>query len=284
MSLNLTRRPTVRKILLGIGDHALGIVMCFVVLFPFYIVIVTAFMTQSQSGTGALIPHPWVWTNFRDAIAAFPFLRNLLNTIIYSVSATAGIVVSSIFTAYGLSRLKWRARDWVFVAVLAAMMIPPQVTTLPLYVMYAKMHMIGTLWPLILPNLFCDAYSVFLLRQFFLTIPVEMTEAARLDGAGELNVLFRVIVPMAKSGIAAIALFAFMWAWNDFYGPLVYSGTKAANMTLSVGLSQMAINSHQQSFQLQMAASLMFMLPVLIIFFLAQKVFVEGISITGVKG
>lgn len=281
---SLARKPTTRRLLLGIADHAVGIVLGIVVLFPFFIVFVTAFMTQSQSGVGSLWPKPWVFTNFRDAIAAFPFWHNLLNTVLYAVISAAGVMVSSTFASYGLARLKWRARNWVFVLVLAGMMIPPEVTTLPLYVMYARLHLIGTVWPLILPNLFCDAYSIFLLRQFFLTIPQEMTEAARLDGAGEMGVLFRVIVPLTKPGIAAIGLFQFMYAWNDYYTPLVYGGSKAANDTLSVGLSMMAINAHQQSYQLQMAASLLFMLPPLIIFFLAQKVFVEGISITGIKG
>ncbi|MCL2464962.1 MAG: carbohydrate ABC transporter permease [Micrococcales bacterium] len=284
ISWRMTRRPGVRRVLTAVAEHAIGIVLCIAVLFPFVIVVVTAFMTQVQSGTGALVPSPWVWTNFRDSISAFPFMRNLLNTVIYSVVASLGVMISSTFTSYALARLRWRLREVTFIVVLAGMMIPPQVTTLPLYVLYARMHMVGTLWPLILPPLFADAYSVFLLRQFFMTIPVEMTEAARLDGAGELKILSRIVVPLAKPGIAAIGLFSFMWTWNDFYNPLVYGGSKAANQTLSVGLSMMAINSHQQSYQLQMAASLMFILPVLIIFFLAQRVFVEGISITGIKG
>jgi len=285
MARRMTRRPTVRHILLGIADHAVGIALSCVILFPFVIVLMTALMTQGQSGTGTLWPRPFVWTNFRDALAAFPFWRNFLNTVLYAVIGAAGVMVSSTFASYALSRLKWRAREWVFILVLAAMMIPQEVTTLPMYVLYAKLHMLGTLWPLILPNLFCDAYSIFLLRQFFLTIPGEMTEAARLDGAGELGILFRIIVPLTKPGIAAIGLFQFMYAWNDFYAPLVYSGqTGANNYTLSVGLSYMAITSHQQSYQLQMAASLLFMLVPLVIFFLAQKVFVEGISITGIKG
>jgi len=280
----ITRKPTVHRILMGIANHAVAIVLSIIVLLPFVIVFLTAFMTQAQSGTSNLLPSPWIWTNFRDAIKTFPLWHNLLNTVIYAAVGSLGIMISSIFTAYGLSRLRWRIRDWVFIVVLAAMMIPPQVTTLPLYVMYARLHITGTLWPLILPNLFFDAYSVFLLRQFFFTIPTEMTEAARLDGAGELGILFRVIVPLTKPGIAAIGLFSFMYNWNDFYTPLVYSGQKTSAQTLSVGLSLMATSQHQQAYQMQMAASLMFMVPVIVIFFLAQKVFVEGISITGVKG
>ena len=280
----MMRKPTARRILMGIANHAIAIVLSIVVLLPFVIVFTTAFMTQAQSGTSNLWPNPWVFTNFANSIKTFPFWHNFLNTIAYAGIGSLGIMVSSIFTAYGLSRLKWRIRDWVFIAVLAAMMIPPQVTTLPLYVMYTNLHMNNTILPLILPNLFFDAYSVFLLRQFFFTIPTEMTEAARLDGAGEMSILLRVIVPLTKPGIAAIGLFSFMYNWNDFYTPLVYSGTNQSVQTLAVGLSLMATNQHVSAYQYQMAASLMFMVPVIVIFFLAQKVFVEGISITGVKG
>jgi multiple sugar transport system permease protein len=194
------------------------------------------------------------------------------------------VVVSSVPVAYALARLKWRGREAAFLVVLAAMMIPAQVTSLPLYVMYAHAGWIGTLKPLIVPSFFGDAFSIFLLRQFFLTIPDEFTEAARVDGAGELRILWRVLIPMARPAIAAVGLFAFLYAWNDFYNPLLYTGNSDTGQTLAVALSQLAKNGHQNAYQLQMAASLMFLLPVLVLFFLAQKVFVEGIALTGVKG
>jgi len=273
-----------RLILMTIAEHSVAIVLAIAFLAPFAIIFLTAFMTQAQSGTGALWPHPWVWTNFRDVFQAMPFARNFANSVIYAVLACTGVILSSVPVAYALSRLRWRAREWVFIVVLATMMVPAQVTSLPLFVMYAKFGLVGTLAPLIVPCFFGDAYSIFLLRQFFLTIPQELTEAARIDGANEWQIMMRVIVPIGKPGIAAIGLFSFLWAWNDFYNPLLYTGNTTNTQTLAVALSRMATSQHQQAFQMQMAAALMFAIPVIIIFFFAQKAFVEGISITGVKG
>ena len=272
------------RILVGIAEHSVAIVLAVAFLAPFAIIFLTAFMSQVQAGTGSLWPHPWVFTNFRDVFAAMPFWRDFANTVLYAVLACCGVVLSSTPVAYALSRLRWRGREWVFIVVLATMMIPAQVTSLPLYVMYAKIGWVGTLAPLIVPTFFGDAYSIFLLRQFFLTIPQELTEAARIDGANEFRIMMRVIIPIAKPGIAAIGLFSFLWAWNDFYNPLLYTGNSNNNQTLAVGLSQLAKSAHEQSQQMQMAAALMFAIPVIIIFFFAQKAFVEGISITGVKG
>jgi len=273
-----------RHVLASVAEHSVAIALSVAFLAPFCIIVLTAFMTQAQAGTGSLWPHPWVFTNFRDVFTAMPFLRNFGNTVAYAGLACIGVVLSSTPVAYALSRLRWRGREWVFIVVLATMMVPAQVTSLPLYVMYSHLGWIGTLAPLIVPCFFGDAYSIFLLRQFFLTIPHELTEAARIDGANEFQIMMRVIVPIAKPGIAAIGLFAFLWAWNDFYNPLLYTGDNNLNQTLAVALSRMATSMHQQAYQMQMAAALMFAIPVIVIFFFAQRAFVEGISITGVKG
>jgi multiple sugar transport system permease protein len=279
------RRPPTRRLLAAIAEHSVAIVMSLAFLAPFTVIFLTAFMSQQQAGSMNLWPQPWVFTNFGDVFAVMTpaFSLDFLNTVIYAVSSAAGVMVSATLTAYALSRLRWPGRDVVFVIVLATMMIPAQVTSLPLYVLYSRVHLIGTLWPLILPNLLCDAYSVFLLRQFFLTIPIDVTEAARIDGASEWQILTRVIVPMARPGIAAVGLFAFLYAWNDFYNPLIYTGNSSTTQTLAVALTNLAQSQHQQAYQLQMAAVLMFVVPVLIIFFLAQRVFVEGINLTGSK-
>src|SRR4030095_4322229 len=145
---------------------------------------------------------------------------------------------SSIPVAYALSRLRWRGRDAVFVLVLVAMMLPFQVTVVPVYVLFSKLHLVGSLWPLIIPNFLGDAFSIFLLRQFFMTIPEEYADAARVDGAGELRVMLLVVARLGETAIAAVALFAFLYAWNDFFGPLLYTGENEAHWTLSVGLSQ----------------------------------------------
>jgi len=153
----------------------------------------------------------------------------------------------------------------------------------PLYVMYAKLHLVGTLWPLIIPNWFGDAFSIFLLRQFFMTIPEEYSDAARVDGCGELKIMLTVILRLAKPAIAAVALFSFLYAWNDFFGPLLYTGENDAHWTLSVGLANFR-SLHQVEWNVTMAATLLVMIPVILLFFAAQKAFVEGVTLTGVKG
>jgi multiple sugar transport system permease protein len=212
----------------------------------------------------------------------------MLNTLEYSVLGTLGLVVSSVPVAYALARLRWRGRQAMFMVVLVALMLPPQVTVVPLYVMWAKFHpfgfdFIGTLWPVILPNWFGDAFSIFLLRQFFLSIPEEYLDAARVDGCGELRILTTVVLRLAKPAIAAVALFSVLYTFNDFFLPLLYTGENPAHWPVSVGLSQYR-SLHQVQWNLTMAATLVVMAPVVILFFLAQRAFVEGVTLTGVKG
>ena len=163
------------------------------------------------------------------------------------------------------------------------MMLPPQVTVIPVYVLWAKLGLVGSLWPLILPNWLGDAFSIFLLRQFFLTIPEEYLDAARVDGCGELRILTTVVVRMSKPAIAAVALFSFLFCFNDFFGPLLYTIENPDHWTLSVGLAQFR-TLYQVQWNLTMAATLIVMAPVIILFFLAQRAFVEGVTLTGVKG
>jgi ABC-type sugar transport system permease subunit len=167
--------------------------------------------------------------------------------------------------------------------ILATLMLPFQVTVIPLYVIFVRLGWINTLAPLIVPSFFGDAFSIFLLRQFFLTIPDEMSDAARVDGASEWQIMTRVIVPLAKPAIAAVALFNFLYNWNDFFGPLLYVVGNSKLWTLGLALSEFR-TMHHVEWNLTMAASMLFMLPVIVIFFLAQRVFVEGVTLTGVKG
>jgi multiple sugar transport system permease protein len=157
------------------------------------------------------------------------------------------------------------------------------VIAVPMYVLWAKVGLTGTLWPLIIPNLFGDAFSIVLLRQFFITIPQSYSDSARVDGASEITTLWRVILPLAKPGIAAAALFSFLNSWNDYFGPLLYAGENSSSWTLSRGLASVR-GLHQVKWNLTMAATLMVMLPVILLFFLAQKQFIEGVKFSGVKG
>jgi multiple sugar transport system permease protein len=281
------RRPPAavlrKRRLVWIAEHSLLIVAAAIFLAPIVFILLTSLMSTQQVLSPGIWPHPFRPHNFLDVFTAAPMWRFALNTAIYGVLATVGMLVSSIPVAYALSRLRWKGRDAALLVVLVSMMLPPQVTIVPVYVLFAKLHLVGTLWPLILPNWFGDAFSIFLLRQFFLTIPEEYLDAARVDGCGEFRILITVVLRLAKPAIAAVALFSFLYAFNDFFGPLLYTGENAAHWTLSVGLSQFH-TLHQVQWNLTMAATVIVMAPVVVRFFLAQKAFVEGVTLTGVKG
>lgn len=277
-----------RRMLILIADHSLLIVAAIAFLLPVVFIVLTSLMTNEQALSARLWPAPFRWDNYVDVFSTVPVLRWTFNSFMYASLATLGLLVSSIPVAYAFARLRWRGRDTLFLVVLVALMLPPQVTVVPLYVMWAKLHFfghhfIGTLWPLILPNWFGDAFAIFLLRQFFLTIPEEYLDAARVDGCGEFRILTTVVLRMAKPAISAVALFSVLYTWNDFFLPLLYVGENPDNWVASIGLSQFR-NLHQVQWNLTMAATLLVMLPVVIVFFLAQKAFVEGVTLTGVKG
>ncbi len=277
-----------RRALGAVADHSILIAAAIAFLVPFLFMLLTALMSDSQALSPHLWPHPFRWSNFADVFTKAPFMTWIGNTLMYSVLATIGVVVSSVPVAYALARMRWRGREVAFVIVLVALMLPPQVTVVPLYVMWAKVHpfgfnFIGTLWPVIIPAWFGDAFSIFLLRQFFLTIPEEYLDAARVDGCGEIRILTTVVVRLAKPAIAAVALFSFLYTFNDFFLPLLYTGESPNHWVLSIGLSEFR-SLHQVQWNLTMAATLLVMAPVIVIFFLAQRVFVEGVTLTGVKG
>jgi multiple sugar transport system permease protein len=277
-----------RRFLLAVANHSVLIVAAIAFLAPFAFVTLTALTTNEQALSSRLWPHPFAWHNFVDVFTKAPLWRWTLNTLEYSVLATIGVVVSSVPVAYALARLRWRGQQAMFMVVLVALMLPPQVTVVPLYVLWSKLHpfgfdFVGTLWPVIIPNWLGDAFSIFLLRQFFLTIPEEYLDAARVDGCGELRILVTVVSRLAKPAIAAVALFSFLYTFNDFFLPLLYTGEAPQHWVLSIGLSEFR-SLHQVQWNLTMAATLLVMAPVIVIFFLAQKAFVEGVTLTGVKG
>ena len=272
-----------KRFLIAVADHSLLIAAAIMFLAPFVFIVLTSLMTNNQALSPRLWPEPFRWSNYTDVFHTAPIWRYALNTTYYAVLATIGVLVSSIPVAYALSRLRWKGRDVVFIAVLVAMMLPIQITVVPVYVLFSKLHLVGSLWPLIIPNFLGDAFSIFLLRQFFLTIPEEYSDAARVDGCGELRILFSVFLRLAKPAIAAVALFEFLFCFNDFFGPLLYTAENPGHWTLSLGLAQFR-TIYQVQWNLTMAATLLFMAPVIVIFFLAQKAFVEGVTLTGVKG
>nr|WP_103889286.1 carbohydrate ABC transporter permease [Actinacidiphila yanglinensis] len=273
-----------RRTLHWIGVHSLGIAAAAFFVLPFVFVVLTALMSDNQALTRSLWPHPFEWSNFRTVWDTPGFLTWWRNTLVYAVSGTVLTVVSSLPVAYALAKFRFRGRNLIMVLVISTMMLPPQVIIIPMYLFWTKqLHMDGTLWPLIIPMAFGDAFTIFLLRQFLLTIPKEYTEAARVDGCGELRTLLTVIVPMIRPALAAVALFQFFYCWNDYFGPQIYASSNPAAWTLSYGLESFK-GAHHTNWNLTMAATVLVMAPVIVVFFFAQKAFIEGVTLTGVKG
>jgi len=217
------------------------------------------------------------WGNYRQVFRKIPFLVYLRNTLILAVLGVLGVLFSNTLVAYGFSKILWRGRDKFFYATMATMMIPFPVTMIPLFVVFKKLGMTGTLMPLWVPAFFGSAFNIFLLRQFFLRIPKDISEAATLDGAGEFTIFWRIYVPLAAPALAVVALFHFIWAWNDFLGPLLYL-TDQNTFTLSLGLQFYQSQHGGTQWHLLMAASTLTVLPVVILFFLTQRTFLRGIT------
>ncbi|MEU0188707.1 carbohydrate ABC transporter permease [Streptomyces afghaniensis] len=273
-----------RAFLEWIAIHSVGVAAALFFTLPFLFVFLTSLMSDSQALSRDLIPHTWEWDNYRRVFDTPGFLTWWRNTLFYAVLGTALTVISSIPVAYALAKFRFRGRNLALMLVISMMMLPPQVIIIPMYLFWAKqLDLSGTLWPLIIPMAFGDAFSIFLLRQFLTTIPDEYLDAAKVDGCGDLRTLLKVVLPMAKPGIAAVALFQFFYAWNDYFGPQIYASENPGAWTLSYGLESFK-GAHHTDWNLTMAATVLVMAPVILVFFFAQKAFVEGVTLTGVKG
>jgi multiple sugar transport system permease protein len=271
------------KTLVFIARHSIAIALAVMFLAPVVFIVLTSFMSSSESLTSHHLPTVWHPENYVEVFRKTSMPRYLLNTVMYAGLATLFTICSSVPAAYALAKLRWRGRNVLFLVIICMMLLPPQITTVPLYLMWADYHLTGTLWPLVLPTLFGDAFSIFLLRQFMLTIPDEYLDAARVDGCGEWRTLLRVVGPMARPGIAATAMFQFFYAWNDYYGPFLYTSENQSNWTMSLGLASFR-TLHAVAWNLVTAATVLTIAPVILVFFFAQKAFVQGVTLTGVKG
>ncbi|MFD9129111.1 carbohydrate ABC transporter permease [Kitasatospora sp. NPDC059571] len=273
-----------RAALNWVAVHSLAIAAALFFLLPFAFVLLTSVMSDQQALTSELWPTSWHWGNYTKVWRTPGFLTWWGNTLLYAGAGTALTVLSSVPVAYALAKFRFRGRNLALMAVISMMMLPPQVTVIPMYLFWAnQLHLTGSLWPLVIPMAFGDAFSIFLLRQFLLTIPNEYLEAARIDGCGDLRTLVRVVLPMARPAIAAVALFQFFSCWNDYFGPQIYASENPGAWTLSYGLESFK-GAHHTNWNLTMAATLLVMAPVIILFFFAQKAFIEGVTLTGVKG
>ncbi len=232
--------------------------------------------------------HPvLLWRNYSDALKFLPpeykhGLKPLWNTIYVTILTIVGTVLSSSLVAYSFARLRWPGRDIMFVVLLATMMIPAAVTMLPVFLIFRSLGWIDTLRPLWFPAIFGSAFNVFLLRQFFMTIPLELEDAAKIDGCGYFTIYWRIMLPLIKPALAAITIFAFMGSWNNFMGPLIYLSSPE-NMTLAYAL-QLFQGMHGGEPAMMMAASTLVMLPVLAVFFFTQRYMIQGVTLTGIKG
>jgi multiple sugar transport system permease protein len=284
-----TRRQTAapnrrKEVLEWIGLHSLAVAAALFFVLPFVFVFLTALMSDQQALTRNLWPNTWEWHNIATVWNTPGFLTWWRNTLLYAGLGTILTLLSSIPVAYALARFRFRGRNLAMMVVISTMMLPPQVVIIPMYLFWAQqLHLSGTLWPLIIPLAFGDPFSIFLLRQFLLTVPKEYIDAAKMDGCGDFRALIRVVIPMIRPAIAAVALFEFFSCWNDYFGPQIYASENPAAWTLSYGLESFK-SAHQTNWNITMAATLLVMAPVIIVFFFAQKAFIEGVTLTGVKG
>ncbi len=228
------------------------------------------------------IPNPVIWRNYTDVFHYAPLHKYLLNTLIIVVPSIVGAVVTSSLAAYAFARLRAPGKKAIFMTLLATMMLPGAVQMIPTYIIFAKLDWVGTFKPLTIPALAGSAFTIFMLRQFYMTIPMDLEDAAKIDGCSRLQTWFSIIMPLAKPALATVTVFAFMGAWNDYMGPLIYLSNKR-QYTLTLGL-QVFSRSSGSEWGMLMAASTMMVAPIILLFFFAQKNFVQGITMTGIKG
>ena len=278
------RRRKGRKALAGkILTYALLIALGTLFFIPFLWMIMTSLKSNAEVVRQNFLPEGLLISNYPKALTTMPFLQYTVNTLKITILNMIGTVFSASLVAYAFAKLRWKGRDIWFMIMLATMMLPSQVTQIPLFVLYKKLGWLNTYLPLVVGSFFGGgAFNVFLLRQFFSTLPNELSEAARVDGCSELGIFGHLVLPLCKPALATSAIFSFMGSWNDFFGPLIYL-TEPKKYTIALGLRAFQGYSGVQ-WNLLMAASVVVALPTLALFFCFQNYFVKGITLTGIKG
>ncbi len=276
----------------ALAIHAALIALSAAFLLPLIWMLSTSVKTieETMKDPPVWLPSEFQWHNYWDALSYnsdklgyVPFLVYGRNTLLICILVVAGTVISNSIVAYSFARLRWPGRNVAFALTLATMMVPFPVVMVPLFGLFRELDWIGTFRPLWVPAWFGAAFNIFLLRQFFRTIPFELSEAAKLDGCSEWGIFTRVIVPLSKPALAVVALFSFLFTWNDFLGPLIYL-LNQDTFTLSLGLQFYQSQHGGTQWHLLMAASTTVIAPVIVVFFFAQRTFIQGISVTGLKG
>jgi multiple sugar transport system permease protein len=252
-------------------------------LFPFAVVITTSLKPADEifKLPVSLGSDRWTLDNYRAALETMPFARYLFNTALISTVTVVGQLISSSIVAYSLAKIRWRGRDALLLLIVATMMLPPQVTMIPVYIGWSRIGLTGTYWPLLIPQFFGSAFFIFMLRQFFRGIPEELLDAARVEGASDMRIYRSIVLPLARPALVTLAIFAFMWSWTDFLLPLIYINDPN-QYTLSIGLYSF-FSEHGVEWGALMAASTLMSLPLIVVFFLGQRQFVRGIALTGIK-
>jgi multiple sugar transport system permease protein len=284
--MDLTRSRTIhrRRFVYKTAIYAALVLFGLIFLLPFAWMVSTSVKPNDQVFVypPQWLPNPILWDNYVDALTKVPFLSYFRNTVFISGMTIVGNLLSCSLVAYGFSRVRWFGRDAVFLIVLATMMLPTATTLVPLYVIFRNLGWMGTFNPLVVPPFFGTAFFIFLLRQFFMTIPMDLSDAARIDGENEFGIFWRIILPLSKPALATVALFSLLWSWSDFFGPLIFL-TNEDLYTISLGLVQFQ-SRYDTAWGQVMAAATVFTLPVLVLFFVSQRQFVEGVTVTGLKG
>ena len=272
--------------LLGkIGLNTIALILGLAFAVPFYWLVSSAVKTSDQifQMPPVWFPDPVILSNFVRVFTETQFLLFLKNTLVIAVPVTVGTVISCSMVAYGFSRIEWKGRDLFFGLTLAMLMLPSMVTLIPVFIIFRKLEWVGTYKPLIVPAFFATPYYIFMFRQFFMSIPYELSDSARVDGASEPDIFARIYLPLIRPAMAVVALFTFISVWGDFLGPLVYIN-RQEDYTITLGVYQMLGNRvNDTDWGIIMAISTMTLLPIVIIFFLAQRTFIEGINLTGLK-
>jgi multiple sugar transport system permease protein len=253
-------------------------------LFPFLWMISTSLKEQQfmLQFPPQWIPNPINWQNYVDVWSQVPLARGFLNSTFVSVTGTIGVLLASSLAGFSFAKLRFPGRDRIFIMLLATMMIPGAVLLIPQFLLFRSLHWVNTINPLVIPSFFGAVFETFFFRQFFRSLPDDLIDAAKIDGASFLTIYWRVALPLAKPAVATLAVLAFMWRWNDYMGPLIYLQDPEMQ-TLPVMISTFQ-SQYITSYGLMMAASVLSILPIILLFFFMQRNFVEGITMTGLKG
>lgn len=279
------KRKHARELIWKIGITTVVASGLIIVFIPIVWMVFTSLSSPSDVVAGRWLPTKFVWKNYLETVTvAIPYFLYFKNTLIITLLTLIGVVLSSSLVAYGFSRLRAPGRDALFLILLSSLMLPPQVTMVPLFLLFNRFGWLDTYAPLIVPFWFGGTpFYVFLLRQFYRTLPMELDEAAKIDGCNVFGIYWKIILPLSKPVLAAVAIFTFMWKWNDFMPPLIYLNTME-KYPLSLGLTFLKSGHGIVQWNFLMAASVLTMLPCIVIFFFAQKYFIQGIVVTGIKG